>query len=97
MGVIGLLLALAVLIVLVFKGFHALPVSLFAALVIFVTNRFDIWPGFMKGYAPAMTGFIASYLIMFLLGSLVGELLSKSGAEQRHTRHGKRRGCRPFY
>ena len=80
MGVIGLLLALAVLIVLVFKGFHALPVSLFAALVIFITNRFDIWPGFMEGYAPAMTGFIASYLIMFLLGSLVGELLSKSGA-----------------
>ena len=40
MGVIGLLLALAVLIVLVFKGFHALPVSLFAALIIFVTHRY---------------------------------------------------------
>lgn len=51
MGVIGLLLALALLIVLVFKGYHALPVSLFAALVIFITNRFDIWPGFMEGYA----------------------------------------------
>lgn len=42
MGVIGLLIALAVLIVLAFKGYHVLPVSLFAALIIFITNRFDI-------------------------------------------------------
>ncbi|MDD7363475.1 MAG: hypothetical protein SPI65_04480 [Peptoniphilus sp.] len=80
MGVIGLLLALAVLIVMVYRGYHVLPVSLVASLIIFLTNRFDIWPGFMDGYAPAMTGFIANYLIMFLLGSVVGELLSKSGA-----------------
>lgn len=80
MGAIGLLIALAILVVMVFKGYHVLPVSLFASLVIFLFNRFDIWPGFMEGYAPAMTGFIANYLIMFLLGSLVGELLSKSGA-----------------
>lgn len=79
-GVLGLLIALVVLVVLVFRGYHVLPVTLLASLIVFLTNRFEIWPGFMEGYAPAMTGFIASYLMMFLFGSLVGELLSKSGA-----------------
>lgn len=79
-GVFGLIIALLILVLLVFKGYHVLPITLLASLIVFIMNGVDIWPSFMEGYMPALTGFVGNYLVMFLFGSLVGELLSKCGA-----------------
>lgn len=80
LGVIGLLLALALLIVLVFKGYHVIPVSVLVSLVAIVFNRVDIWTVMTEGYAVAMRGFVGNYLIMFVLGAVLGEALKLSGA-----------------
>lgn len=79
-GVIGLLAAIILLMVLVFKGYHVLPVTLIVSLVVILTNRVDIWTVLTEGYSSALMGFVGNYLIMFFLGSLFGEVLSKSGA-----------------
>lgn len=80
LGVIGLLAAIAILIVFVFKGYHVLPVSLFAAMVAIVTNNADIWKVLTEGYTTSLKNFVGNYIIMFFLGALVGEILQKSGA-----------------
>lgn len=82
-GVIGTLTSLAVLMVFVFRGYHVIPVSLAASLIAILTNNAGIWDVLSKNYAASMQGFVGNYLIMFFLGTLVGELLSKSGAARQ--------------
>jgi H+/gluconate symporter-like permease len=82
-GVLGLFASLAVLIVFVFKGYHVIPVSLFASLIAILTNNVGIWDVLSQNYAASMQSFVGNYLIMFFLGTVVGEVLSKSGAARR--------------
>lgn len=82
-GVIGLLVALALLVFMVFKGYHVLPVSLGAALIAILSNNADIWKVFTEGYSTSMKNFVGNYLIMFFLGALVGEILRQSGAARQ--------------
>lgn len=79
-GIIGLLVGLAVLIILTYKGMHVIPVSLIASLIVILSNNVDIWGVLSGDYAVSMKNFVGNYLIMFFLGSLLGELLSLSGA-----------------
>jgi H+/gluconate symporter-like permease len=81
-GVIGLLVAIVLLIVMVFKGYNVIPVSIFVAIIAIVTNNLGIWEVLSGGYATSMTGFVGNYLIMFFLGAMFGQVLSKSGAAQ---------------
>lgn len=81
-GVIGLLVSIVLLVVLVFRGFNVIPVSIFVSIIAIVTNNLGIWEVLSGGYASAMTGFVGNYLIMFFLGALFGQVLSKSGAAQ---------------
>lgn len=82
-GVLGLLLSLVVLMVFVFRGFHVIPVSLIASLIAIVANNANIWDVLSQNYAVSMQSFVGNYLIMFFLGTLVGEVLSKSGAARQ--------------
>lgn len=56
-GVIGLLLAIASLIFLSYRGVNAFIASLIASLVVIVTNMLPFWETFAGGYA---TGFKTS-------------------------------------
>lgn len=79
-GAIGLLVGLAVLIILTYRGMNVIPVSLIASLIVILTNNADIWGVLSGDYAVSMKNFVGNYLIMFFLGSLLGEVLSLSGA-----------------
>lgn len=79
-GIIGLLVSIVLLIVLAFKGYNVIPVSIFVSIIAIVTNNLHIWEVLSGGYAESMTGFVGNFLIMFFLGALFGEVLSKSGA-----------------
>lgn len=80
LGILGLIIGLAVLIFLTFKGMNVIPVSLIASLIVILTNNADIWGVLSGNYAVSMKNFVGNYLIMFLLGAVLGELLSLSGA-----------------
>ncbi len=79
-GILGLLVSIGLLIVLAFKGYNVIPVSIFVSIIAIVTNNLHIWDVLSGGYAQSMTGFVGNFLIMFFLGALFGEVLSKSGA-----------------
>jgi H+/gluconate symporter-like permease len=82
-GVLGLIVSLLVLMVFVFRGFHVIPVSLIASLIAILANNANIWDVLSQNYAVSMQNFVGNYLIMFFLGTLVGEILSKSGAARQ--------------
>lgn len=79
-GIIGVLVSIILLMTLVFRGYHVLPVTILVSVIVFLTNNVSVWSSLQEGYATSLVQFIGNYLIMFLMGSILGEVLSKSGA-----------------
>ena len=85
LGIIGLIVGIAVLIVLAYRGVHLMVTGLLAGLVVILTNGVDIWDTLVTGanagtsFSMSMVGFIGSYFIMFAMGAILGEFMSKSG------------------
>lgn len=78
LGPIGMILAIVVLVVTVFKGLHPLIAALIATLVAIFANGVPVWETLIKGFGTGMTGFMQNFTIMFLMGSIFGELMSRS-------------------
>lgn len=79
-GILGLVLGLAVLIFLGFRGWGMVPTSLVAALVVVLTNRMDLWEAISVHYGTFMKNYAGSYLLLFFLGTIFGALMGCSGA-----------------
>lgn len=79
-SMLGLLGAVAVIVLLVYRGLNTIPVSVIASLVIIFTNQMPVWDTFVKGYAPAMETFAGSYFLMFILAAIFGAMMERSGA-----------------
>lgn len=67
LGTIGCILAIALLIITVFKGLHPLIAGLLATAVVIVCCQVPVWDTFLNGYSAGMTGFIKNYVIMFFM------------------------------
>jgi len=83
LGIIGLIVGIAVLILLAYRGVHMLVTGILASLVVILTSGVDIWDTLVTGangtsFSKNMVGFIGAYFIMFLLGAILGEFMSKS-------------------
>ncbi|HJA62967.1 MAG TPA: GntP family permease [Candidatus Intestinimonas stercoravium] len=78
-GIIGLLLAIAILIFGAYKGLGALPLTLIAALVAIVCNGIPLWEGFATHYMAGYTGAYMSYFLLFACSSLYAKLMDESG------------------
>ena len=79
-GVIGLILAIAVLIYGAYKGLGALPLTLIAALVAIVANGMPLWDGFATHYMAGYTSAYMSYFLLFASSSLYAKLMDESGS-----------------
>ena len=79
-GIIGLILAIAVLIFGAYKGLGALPLTLIAALVAIVCNGIPLWEGFATHYMSGYTSAYMSYFLMFACSSLYAKLMDESGS-----------------
>lgn len=79
-SMLGLLCAVGVIVLLVYRGLNTIPVSIIASLVIIMTNQMPVWETFVKGYAPAMESFAGSYFLMFILAAIFGAMMERSGA-----------------
>lgn len=80
LGIVGILLGIATLIAMAFRGIGMVPTTVVSSLVVMVFNGMDIWEGFLDGFGQTTANYVALYIILFFLGTLFGELLSKSGA-----------------
>lgn len=79
-GVLGLILGIAVLIVMSMKGIHPIVFSLFASIIVIVTNQLDFWKAISSSYSTGFANFIGSYFLLFMLGSVYGVIMRESGA-----------------
>ncbi len=79
-SILGLVLGLAVLIMMGFKGWGMIPTSIVDALVVVITNRMDLWEALSTHYGTFMKNYAGDYFLMFFLGTLFGALMGSSGA-----------------
>ena len=62
--ILGLVLGLAVLILMGFKGWGMVPTSIVASLVVIITNRMDLWEAISQHYGTFMKNYAGSYFLM---------------------------------
>ncbi len=80
LGVIGVLVSIALVIYLAFRGWSIIPASLLCSLVVILTNNAEIWPGISVSYADGFKYFIGAFFLIFFFGSLFGKAMADSGS-----------------
>ena len=88
LAMLGLLGALALLIVLTLRGMNLFVATPLCALLVALTSGVALveplaaqgQPNLVGAYMGGFTGFIANWFFMFLLGSIFGKLMEDSGA-----------------
>jgi H+/gluconate symporter-like permease len=79
LGAIGCIIAIVFMVYSIFKGLHPLIAALVATMAAILFNSVPIWSTLIDGFGTGMTGFVKSYVIMFFLGAVFGEFMSRSG------------------
>ncbi len=80
LGVVGVLVSIALVIYLAFKGWSIIPASLLCSLVVILTNNAEIWPSISGSYAEGFKYFIGAFFLIFFFGSLFGKAMGDSGS-----------------
>lgn len=80
LGVIGVLTAIAVIILMAYKGWGIIPASLLCALIVILTNDGDIWKSLSVDYVNGFKFFAGTYFLIFVLGALFGQVMGESGS-----------------
>ena len=79
MEIIGLIAAIAVLIVGAYRGIEAIPLTVLATFVVMLTNGMPIWATLSTAYAPGFGGVIASYFFIFASSAVYAVIMEKTG------------------
>ena len=81
-SVIGMVLGVAVLIYLTFKGVNGFVASLVGSVIVIVSSGLPFWGTLTGTYAASLGSTFGSYLFQFTIGSAYSELMKKSGAAE---------------
>ena len=79
LGIIGLILGIAALIFISYRGLHATPTSLICSIIIVVLNGINLWTGastWVAGLAAVFTG----YYLLFLFSTLYANVMQETHA-----------------
>lgn len=79
LGIIGILLSLALLITLAYRGIPVLIAAPLASLVALLFSRAPMLPAYTEIFMPAMAGFIGNFFPVFLTGAIFGMLMTVTG------------------
>ena len=80
LSVLGLVLGLALLIFMGFKGWGMVPTSIAGSLAVIVTNQMNLWEALDVYYATFMKNYAGSFMLLFFFGTLFGAIIGSSGA-----------------
>lgn len=80
LGITGLFLGIAVLIIVSYRGYHAVPTSLLAGAVILILNGINVWTGFSKSWIGGMAVVFTNYYLLFLASSMFANMMQITGA-----------------
>jgi H+/gluconate symporter-like permease len=78
-GLLGILLALAALIYLAYRGISVLVLAPLTALVAVLFSDAPLIASYTQVFMPALGGFVILYFPLFLLGAIFGKLMEVSG------------------
>src|SRR5699024_4123289 len=74
-SVIGLILALAMLIVLTMRGINIIVAAVFCSVILSLTGGLSILDALTEHYMTGFTNFFKSWFIIFLLGAIFGKVM----------------------
>jgi H+/gluconate symporter-like permease len=80
LGIIGVLFAIAVLVFIAYRGWGIIPASLICGIIVVLTNNGDMWKSFSVDYANGFKYFAGTFFVIFVLGSLFGQVMGESGS-----------------
>lgn len=80
---IGIAAGLVLFVLLAYRGFNLVLSAIVGSCVIFLFSGVGLLEGLNGIYLPGMAEFIKNYFMIFLLGSLLGRLLSDGGNARR--------------
>lgn len=75
LGIVGLLLAIAFLIVGAYRGLNALPLTLIASLIVILTNVMPVWGTFAEKYMAGYAGTYSSYFLLLAFSALYAKVM----------------------
>lgn len=79
LGIIGIILSLAMLITLAYRGVPVIIAAPLSAIVALLFNGAPILAAYTEIFMPAMAGYIGSFFPVFLLGAVFGVLMTVTG------------------
>lgn len=79
-GVLGIILSLAVLIVLSYKDLSTFYVAIICAAIVIFTNGMNFTDAMVNIYMPGVASFVSGYFGMILCGAILAKLYDTSGA-----------------
>src|SRR5258705_373330 len=80
MGLVGILLSLALLVGLAYRGWSVLLIAPAAALIAAAAAREPLLAHWTQTFMGSAAGFLAQFFPLFLLGALFGKLMEDSGS-----------------
>lgn len=79
-SLIGILLAIAVLIFLAFRGINVIFLTIAASIIIALFSQQNIIETITGTYAAGFGAFVSGYLVLLLVSALYGEVMNRTGA-----------------
>lgn len=79
-SIIGVIVALALLVLLAFKKWNMFLVSLICAVLVGITSQMNFWSIFNDCYMPGFVKFFSSWFLIFTIGAVYSEFMSQSGS-----------------
>lgn len=79
LALLGIVISLAVLITLAYRGHSVIAVAPFAAAIAVLMSGAPLLASYTQIFMPALAGFMASFFPLFLVGAIFGRLMTVSG------------------
>ena len=79
LGIIGLILGIAALIFISYRGLHAVPTSIICSVIILILNGINIWTG-ATTYLAGLTAVYTNYFLLFLFSTLYANVMQETHA-----------------
>ncbi|MBR0085719.1 MAG: GntP family permease, partial [Lachnospiraceae bacterium] len=80
LGILGLIIAMILIIVSMFFGWHIFPIAVAGSIIIILFNGMNFWEGLSVNFVAGWTSRAGGYYLLFALGALFGEFLAQTGA-----------------
>ncbi len=77
---LGIIIGLALLMFLAYKGMSIIWVAPICAMVVALTGGLDLLPAYTESYMAGFVGFAKSWFPVFMLGAIFGKVMDESGA-----------------